>query len=696
MRINLFFICLICFSAFNVQTVTAQDEASATHFTNPIAKGADPWVTKHDGYYYMCAVGGKNGNTLTVTKSKTLTEPGERVTVWETPDEGWNQNCLWAPELHRIGDKWYIYYAAGKSGPPYIYQRSGVLESVSDDPQGEYIDRGILKTGDDPNDYVNTIWAIDVTPLELNGQLYAVWSGWEKNEETDATKQHLYIAEMSNPYTISSERVKISSPEESWETGGPLDLNEGAQVLQREGQTFIIYSTRESWLENYRLGQLRLIDPSKSPLDPTNWEKKGPVFMGTEQVHGTGHASFTKSPDDSEWWIVYHSKRTLEPGWDRDVRTQKFTWNEKGEPVFGKPIPTGVRMKRPSGEAEIIQHQHSDKGRATVGNNPLPVAFGDPYVMKDSDGTYYMYGTGGGAKKGFAAYSSTNLEDWKFEGQVYHSDNKNGWGIDAFWAPEVYHRNGKYYLFYSAQWKVNPNNELENFKIGVAVSDNPTGPFIDMYDRPIFDPGYPIIDANVWFEDGKVYLYYSRCCYKHPVESEISAWAREKGWYDEIEESWVYGIEMKPDFSGVIGEPELLLRPPLELDVHPWESRSVTAREANRRWTEGSYIFKKNDVYYMMYSANFFGGQNYAVGYATSKSPLGPFEKAAENPILQKNGKVTGTGHNSITFSPDGDSMLCVYHGRTAKTGDERLVFIDRMEVNEKGEIVVHGPTLAE
>lgn len=328
-------------------------------------------------------------------------------------------------------------------------------------------------------------------------------------------------------------------------------------------------------------------------------------------------------------------------------------------------------------------------------DNPVPVAFGDPFILKDG-GIYYMYGTGGGAKDGYAAYSSPDLKNWKSEGQVYFASNKNGWGVHSFWAPEVYKRDGKYYMFYSAQWKVNPTNELENFKIGVAVSDKPTGPFIDLNDRPIFDPGYPILDANVWFEDGKTYLYYSRACYKHPVESEIADWARKKGWYDEIEESWVYGIEMKNDFSGVIGEPVLLLRPPVKMGSNDWESRSVTSHQVNRRWTEGSVIFKKNDMYYMMYSANFFGGKNYAVGYATGKTPLGPFTKSPTNPVLQKNGEVTGTGHNSITWSPDGKEMLCVYHGRTAATGDERLVFIDKMEILKNGELVVHGPTLAE
>lgn len=98
-----------------------------------------------------------------------------------------------------------------------------------------------------------------------------------------------------------------------------------------------------------------------------------------------------------------------------------------------------------------------------------------------------------------------------------------------------------------------------------------------------------------------------------------------------------------------------------------------------------------------MYSANYFGGKNYAVGYATSSSPLGPFKKASNNPVLQKNtengGVVSGTGHNSVTISPDGKEMLCVYHGRTLKTGENRVVFIDRMEVLPDGTLVVHGPT---
>ena len=354
--------------------------------------------------------------------------------------------------------------------------------------------------------------------------------------------------------------------------------------------------------------------------------------------------------------------------------------------------------------AQVTTAQAQLKQKELFYTNPLKVQFGDPFVLFN-EGMYYMYGTGGGADKGFSAYSSKDLVNWKPEGQVYYHNNKNGWSDPnaawggAYWAPEVYKVKGKFYLFYSAQWKVNEAKEEENFKIGVAVSDKPTGPFIDLAQKPLFDPGYPIIDANVFFDaNGRSYLYYSRAAYKHPVDSEIAAQAKKSGKYKEIEESWVYGVELKSDFSGVIGKPVMILRPPVKLadKQSAWESLSVTTGEVNRRWTEGSVTFKKDDIYYIMYSANHFGGAHYAVGYATSNSPLGPFKKSDTNPVLQQNttkgGLVSGTGHNSIIYSPDGKEMFCVYHGRTTATGSERVVFIDRMTV-KNGKITVNGPT---
>lgn len=340
----------------------------------------------------------------------------------------------------------------------------------------------------------------------------------------------------------------------------------------------------------------------------------------------------------------------------------------------------------------------AQKRTATV-SNPLPIEFGDPFLLHASDGKYYMYGTS--LADGFEAYVSTDLQTWTKCGQVYKGAGAGQWNESCFWAPEVYEFNGKYYMFYSANWRHNPTGEGENFRIGVAVADSAAGPFRDLMNRPVFDPGYPVIDANVFHDDatGKFYLYYSRCCYKHPVESEIADEARRKGTFKDVEESWVYGVEMKPDFSGVVGEPRLLLSPPKKIADRQaeWESRSVTSGEVNRRWTEGSFLFKKGDTYYMMYSANSFEGKYYAVGYATANNPLGPFKKAENNPVLQENvsrgGEVMGTGHNMVITLPGGD-MYCVYHARMKANPGKRVVFIDRMEVGD-GRLTVDGPTIA-
>jgi GH43 family beta-xylosidase len=132
---------------------------------------------------------------------------------------------------------------------------------------------------------VKTIWAIDLTVTSIHNQLYAIWSGWERNNSTDKTPQHLYIAKMENPWTISSERVKISSPLAPWETGGPLDINEGPEVLQHNDAIFIIYSTRESWTAAYRLGQFKIEIAFRSNAC-RKLDKEGPCISRYRQGFG--------------------------------------------------------------------------------------------------------------------------------------------------------------------------------------------------------------------------------------------------------------------------------------------------------------------------------------------------------------------------------------------------------------------------
>ena len=346
---NYLLLVTLVFSALNCLSLGIPDTTSIQPktFTNPVWNGADPWMVKHNNEFIYCS---SAGNSIWISKSAKMTQKGEVKKIWQAPATGWNKSCLWAPEIHFIKGRWYVYYAAGESGPPFIHQRTGVLRSSTEDVFSAYEDMGVLYTGDHPNDPTSNVWAIDMTVFEQKGKLYAIWSGWIKQEQTDATPQHLFISEMENPWTMKGKRAKLSSPVESWEIGGPLNLNEGPEILKNGINVFVVYSCRESWLVDYRLGLLELINPDGDLLDPASWKKKGPVFQGNEQVFGVGHCSFVKSPDNTEDWIIYHSKKSTKPGWERDVRMQPFKWNIDGTPDFGTAVPAGKSLKLPAGE----------------------------------------------------------------------------------------------------------------------------------------------------------------------------------------------------------------------------------------------------------------------------------------------------------------------------------------------------------
>ena len=279
----------------------------------------------HEGFYYYCEAREKQ-RSIIVRKSRSIGEIGSDpgLVVWQAPRSGRNSHALWAPELHLINGKWFIYYAADDG--ENRNHRMWVLESETSNPQGPYQCRGELDTQG---------WAIDGTILaQPDGRLFFVWSGWPSNRNG---RQNIYIAPMSDPVTISDKRVLLAKPTEDWERVG-MPICEGPQVLQRDGRTFLVYSASGSWTPDYCLGLL--VSKSGDFLNPADWEKRGPVFSKTEYVWGLGHCSFVKSPCQTEDWILYHSKSSKAHGWnDRDVHAKKFTWTADGLPNFGTPLP---------------------------------------------------------------------------------------------------------------------------------------------------------------------------------------------------------------------------------------------------------------------------------------------------------------------------------------------------------------------
>lgn len=348
-------------------------DAVAT-FTNPIAPGADPWVIFHGGFYYWCASERDEG--VAVFRSEQLTEQGEKVVVWRAPATGPYSRQVWAPELHRLDGRWYIYVAA--SNGRNESHRMFVLESVGEDPTSEFRLKSELYTGDHLESGARNRWAIDGTILEYRGQRHLLWSGWE--DERD--EQWLYIATMSNPWTVSSNRVRICANDDfCWErideTMATRGLNEAPQVLTRGERVFVVYSASASWETTYKLGMLALT-PGADPMSPGAWSKfHEPVFEATESTWGVGHCGFTQSPDGLEDWIVFHAKLERRPNWKRAVHAQRFTWNARGEPVFGSPVAAGIGLGVPSGQGRTAE------STAALGRAALVAAIGDEPAVKE-------------------------------------------------------------------------------------------------------------------------------------------------------------------------------------------------------------------------------------------------------------------------------------------------------------------------
>jgi xylan 1,4-beta-xylosidase len=253
----------------------------------------------------------------------------------------------------------------------------------------------------------------------------------------------------------------------------------------------------------------------------------------------------------------------------------------------------------------------------------------DPTVLKDNE-IYYLYGTNGDPNingEGFLVYSSKDLIHW--EGPVGATDGfalKKGdaYGDQGFWAPQVFKYKSKYYIAYTA-----------NEHIAIATANSPLGPFtnnIKALDAPVRQ-----IDPFIFFDKGKPYLYHVRL---------------QNG-------NRIFVAEMNEDLKSI--KPETLKE-----CINAKENWENTEKV---EWpvAEGPTVFKHNGLYYLLYSANDFRNPDYAVGYATSKEPLGPWKKFKGNPIIsQSNTNYPGIGHGDIFYDKDGN-MNYVLHTHYSK-----------------------------
>ncbi len=302
-----------------------------------IAQRADPYVYRHtDGtYYFTASLPDYSG--IALRRADVLEElaEAEEVLIWTKHEEGPMGNHIWAPELHYLDGKWYIYFAAGDAEDKWR-ERPYVLECCGQDPiQDAWTELGMMQCADEDG-FSFRAFSLDATVFENKGKRYCVWA---EKVGVGAMISNLYIAEMESPVKMKTVQVLLTTPDYDWERRG-FWVCEGPAVIKHDGKIFLTYSASDTGV-NYCMGMLS-IDENADMLDPHMWSKKRyPVLTTDEEkgIYGPGHNSFTVDKDGNPV-VIFHARTEKEITGDplynpnRHAMFRPITWNEDGEPVF--------------------------------------------------------------------------------------------------------------------------------------------------------------------------------------------------------------------------------------------------------------------------------------------------------------------------------------------------------------------------
>ena len=307
-------------------------------FNEPwILQRADPYVYRHtDGRYYFTA-SVPQYDKIVLRQSDTLAglQTAEEVKIWTKHENGPMSKHIWAPELHYLMGKWYIYFAAGEKEDIWKI-RPYVLECQGPDPMTDsWKEMGKMKRAAE-DEFSFEAFSLDATVFENQGHYYYVWA-----EKVGVGKQisNLYIAELKTPYQLKTVQVLLTTPDYDWERIGYW-VNEGPGVLKRGNRLFLTYSASDTGAA-YCIGMLSA-DCSSNLLDPLAWSKQRyPVLKTSEHrgIYGPGHNSFTKDERGNDI-MVYHARTEAKIEGDplynpnRHTHLMKINWDQKDMPVF--------------------------------------------------------------------------------------------------------------------------------------------------------------------------------------------------------------------------------------------------------------------------------------------------------------------------------------------------------------------------
>ena len=349
------------FPASPAQARKARTDAEIYGVTtrNPlIEQRADPFITpRHRGRYYFTGSVPEYDRIIVrgATTIDGLATAAEAV-VWRRPATGKMGGHIWAPELHRIDGRWYIYFAAGDSDDVFRI-RMYVLESALADPTDP---AGWTLKGQIATEWES--FSLDATTFAHRGRRYLVWA---QSEPEIAVNTSLYIAEMSSPWALRTKPTRIATPTKSWEIQG-FRVNEGPAVLIRNGRVFMTFSASATDAR-YCMGLLTA-DARADLLKHSSWTKTPEPVFGTSVEtgrYGPGHNSFTVAEDGRTDVLVYHARDyrdiTGDPLYDpnRHTRVQRLYWHPDGTPLFGVPVGAGgpiVRLSPADAPGSFVKH----------------------------------------------------------------------------------------------------------------------------------------------------------------------------------------------------------------------------------------------------------------------------------------------------------------------------------------------------
>ncbi len=274
-----------------------------------ILQRADPYILRSDdgSYYFTASVPEYDRIILRKADSLEGLKDAAEAEIWHKHESGPQSIHIWAPELHFLFGKWYIYYAGGDRDDIWAIRPYG-LECTGSDPVNDgWIERGIMRSARD-DEFSFRAFSLDATVFESGGRHYYIWA-----EKVGVGKQisNLYIAEMENGYTLKTVQVLLTTPDYDWERRG-FWVNEGPAVISRNGKIFVTYSASDTGTD-YCMGMLTA-DESADLLDPLSWKKERyPVLSSSAEhtVYGPGHNSFTTDSDGKDI-LVYHARTETE------------------------------------------------------------------------------------------------------------------------------------------------------------------------------------------------------------------------------------------------------------------------------------------------------------------------------------------------------------------------------------------------